>query len=156
MSLRASELWLDELVDAAEVDGEVIHAALTLDLDIDSNVTIVRRAATSARPQGVALDADQMFTIEEHEAQRMVLWSDAAPERVEFRVPAGRLSIWNVWRDDGAIHAWTGSAGMRRIELEDADADFGVRLVATDGHKGQSTDLEFDVLINGARRDFSS
>ncbi|MEM9468453.1 MAG: hypothetical protein AAGA90_24000 [Actinomycetota bacterium] len=148
---RASELWLEESADAAEVDGEIVHAALTVDLDIDSQVTIVRRSASTDRPQGVALDADQPFTIADQTGTRMVLWSDTAPASVDVRVPAGRLTIWNVWRDDGAIHAWTGSAGIRRIELDDADADFGVRLVAHDGHGGQGAALEVDVLISGAR-----
>lgn len=153
MSLRASDLWLEELADAAEVDGEIIHAALTVDLDIDSIVTIVRRQVSSTRPQGVAIDADHPMKVGDHTATRMVLWSDTAPDTVDIDVPAGRLTVWNVWRDDGAIQAWIGAAGMRRVELDgdEAGADFGVRLLATDGHDGSEIDLEFDVRISGAR-----
>ena len=150
MTLSAAELWLDELAEAAEIDGDVVHAAVTVDLDIDSLVTITRRAATDARPQGIALDADEPMTIGETDGRRLVLWSDSAPETVVVRVPAGRLTVWNVWRDDGAVRAWTGAAGIRRIELDDADADFGVRLSASDGHPGSDADLEVDLLITGA------
>jgi hypothetical protein len=150
MNPRASELWLDERTDAAEVDGDVVHAALTVDLDIDSVVTVRRRRASDARPQGLGLEADEPFTIGEHTANRMVLWSDTAPDDVEVHVPAGRLSLWNVWRDDGAVHAWIGWAGIRRVELDDADADFGIRLLATDGHDDTDVDLDVEVLISGA------
>ncbi|MEM9201149.1 MAG: hypothetical protein AAGC53_05800 [Actinomycetota bacterium] len=150
MSPRAAELWLDELTDTAEVDREVIHAALTLELDIDSRVTITRTHANADRVQGLAIDADHSFTIGDHDASRMVLWSDAAPEQVEVIVPAGRLTIWNVWREAGAVQAWIGAAGIRRIELDNPACDFGVRLLAFDGHKGSTPDLEVDICINAA------
>lgn len=150
--MTPSDLWLDELTDTAEIDGDTIHAALTVDLDIDSVVTIVFREVNPDRPQGIALDADHACSIGDQRAARMVLWADTAPESVELHVPAGRLTIWNVWRHDGAVHAWTGAAGIRRVELDDADADFGVRLLASDGYDDTELDLEFDVTISGARR----
>lgn len=147
----AADLWLDELTDAAELDGDVIHAAVTIDLDIDSIVTITRGLVGGERPQGIAVDADEPFLVAGERFSSVVLWSDTAPATVELRVGAGRLSIWNVWRTDGAIHAWTGSAGMRRLELDDHDSDFGIRLLARDGYDGDDVDLEFEVRINGDR-----
>lgn len=148
--MSASELWFEALTDAAEIDGDTIHAALTVDLDIDSVVTVAYRRVNPDRLQGIALDADHACTIADQHATRMVLWADTAPEVVEVHVPAGRLTIWNVWRDDGTMHAWTGAAGIRRVELDDAEADFGVRLLASDGYEDTDLDLEFDVTISGA------
>ena len=151
MSSRASDLWLEELTDAAEVDGEVVHAAVTIDLDIPSVVTVTRRFADDDRPQGVAIDTDAPMSVDDTESTSIVLWSDTAPETVDVFVPPGRMTIWNVWRDDGAVQAWIGHAGIRRIELDDADSDFGLRLVASDGHDDTDPDLEVEIRINGDR-----
>ena len=151
MSRLPAELWLDELAEAAEVGGEVVHAAVTIDLDIDSVVTLDRRRASADRPQGLAIDADRPFAIAGARTTRAVLWSDTAPDTVELRVAAGRLTVWNVWREDGAVHAWIGSAGIRRVELDDHDSDFALRLLASDGLGSDGPDLEIEMRIDGDR-----
>lgn len=150
MTPMASQQWLDGLTAAAEIEGEVVHAAVTLDLDIDSVVTIVRHHARDDRPQGIALDAEHPITIEDRRDTRLVLWSDTAPDRVQFHVPAGRLTIWNAWRDHGGVHAWIGAAGIRQVDLADTEADFGIGLLASDGYPGSDIDLKFDLFVSAA------
>ena len=56
--MSAAEQWLDELTEVAETDdGTVVFASVSLDLDIDSVITVRRRHASTDRAQGLALDA---------------------------------------------------------------------------------------------------
>lgn len=148
----ASEQWLVDLTDTAEIAGETVYAAVTLDLDIDSVVVIHRRHAGDERSQGLAIDTDRPFTIADRETSTAVLWSDTAPDTVELIASAGRLTLWNVWRHEGAVHAWIGDAGIRRVDVDDHDSDFALRLLATDGFGSASPTLEVEVQVNAAPR----
>ena len=142
MTPMASQQWLDGLTAAAEIEGEVVHAAVTLDLDIDSVVTVVRHHARDDRPQGIALDAEHPITIEDRRDTRLVLWSDTAPDRVQFHVPAGRLTIWNAW----TTAAFTPGSGLRSDKsISPTPKPTSVSGLAGDGYP-QDIDLEFDLV----------
>lgn len=141
--MSAAELWIDEGADAVEIDGDVVHAAVTVDLDVDSIVTVRRISASSDRRQGLALDADEPLSINGIDKPRLVLWADSAPDEVEAEAAAGRLTLWNVWEADGAAHAWVGAAGI----LLDTDDDEVTRLRASDGMGEFDVDLEVEITI---------
>lgn len=141
--MTAAELWVDEGTDVAEIDGEIVHAAVTVDLDVDSVVTVRRVEASSDRRQGLALDADTPMTINGIAKQRLVLWADSSPEEVVVEADAGRLTMWNVWETDGAVHAWVGAAGI----VLDTDDDEITRLRASDGMGEFGVDLEVEITI---------
>lgn len=146
----AAEQWLTDEVDVVEIDGEVVLATVTVDLDIDSVVTLRRTAVTTDRPQGLVLDADEPLRINDARATRFVLWTDTAPDEVRIEAPAGRLTVWNVWNEDGSVHAWIGAAGIRRKPMDAGDHDAAARFVASDGHPPLRADLEFELLIDAA------
>ncbi|MEC7507196.1 MAG: hypothetical protein VX510_10350, partial [Actinomycetota bacterium] len=110
--MTAAERWIDEHTDVVDDDGDTVHAAVTVDLNVDSIVTVRWIHASDERPQGLALDADQPLMVSDMTNTRMVLWNHSAPDEVEIVARAGRLTLWNVWETDGAVHAWVGAAGM--------------------------------------------
>lgn len=130
--------FTSEEVDQLEVDGQLIHAAVTVELAATTTITITRRCATNARLQGIVLDSPGRLRIGATTAKRIVLWADTAPEVVEVEAPGGRLSIWNVWRDE-IEQAWVGWAGIRLTHDDDGD----LLLSCSDGHEpGTTTDIE--------------
>ena len=141
--MSAAELWIDEHADAVEIDGETVHAAVTVDLDVDSLVTIRRVGAGTDRRQGLALDADEPLTINGISKPQLVLWADSSPDEVVVEADAGRLTMWNVWEADGAVHAWVGAAG---IVLDTGDDEL-TRLRASDGIGDFGVDLEVEITI---------
>ncbi|MEO0495124.1 MAG: hypothetical protein AAF081_17090 [Actinomycetota bacterium] len=145
--MTAALRWIDEQSDVVEDDdGEMVHAAVTVDLDIDSVVTIRRIDSNADRPQGLALDADVPIGVNGVESTRIVLWDHSSPDEVDLEVPAGRLTLWNVWETDGAVHAWVGAAG---IVLDEVDTDI-TRLRASDGIGHRTVDLEVEVRIRAS------
>lgn len=142
--MTAAELWIAEGADAVEVDGEIIHAAVTVDLDVDSVVTVRRTSAGGDRRQGLVLDADEPITVNGIAKPQFVLWADSSPDEVAVEVAAGRLTLWNVWEVDGAVHAWVGAAGI----LLDIDDDDITRLRASDGVDDFAVDLEVEITID--------
>lgn len=141
--MSAAELWVEEGAEAVEIDGELVHAAVTVDLDVDSVVTLRRIAASSDRRQGLALDADTALSVNGIDKPRLVLWNDSAPDEVEVKAVAGRLTLWNVWETDGAVHAWVGAAGI----VLDTDDEGVTRLRASDGMGEFGVDLEVEITI---------
>ena len=142
--MSAAERWIDEGADAVEVDGELVHAAVTVDLDVDSIVTVRRVSASSDRRQGLVLDADEPISVNGIDKQQLVLWADSSPDEVVADVAAGRLTLWNVWEADGAVHAWVGAAGI----LLDVEDDAVTRLRASDGLGAFDVDLEVEITID--------
>ena len=96
--MTAAERWIDEHTDVVDDDGDTVHAAVTVDLNVDSIVTVRWIHASDERPQGLALDADQPLMVGDMTNTRMVLWNHSAPDEVEIVARAGRLTLWNVWR----------------------------------------------------------
>lgn len=128
--MTAAERWIDEQTGSVDHDGDTVHAAVTVDLNVDSIVTVRRLHATDERPQGLALDADQSLMVGDVTNARMVLWSHSAPDEVEIVARAGRLTLWNVWEADGAVHAWVGAAGMLLDDPAGTPPAFGHRTVS--------------------------
>lgn len=141
--MTAAERWIDEHTDVVDDDGNTVHAAVTVDLNVDSIVTVRRIHASDGRPQGLALDADQPLVVGDVTNTRMVLWARSAPDEVEIAAQAGRLTLWNVWEADGAVHAWVGDAGI----LLDEAAGNTTRLRASDGFSDRTIDLEVEIHI---------
>lgn len=144
--MTAAERWMDEQSDVTEIDGELVHAAVTVDLDVDSIVRIRRLDADPDTRQGLVVDADAPLRVNGVDESRFVLWADVAPDEVEVHAPAGRLTFWNVWETDGAVHAWIGEAGIMLDELDDGTT----RLQASDGHGERTVDLEVEITIDAA------
>ena len=144
--MTAAERWIDEQTDVVDDDGDTVHAAVTVDLNVDSIVTVRWIHASDERPQGLALDADQPLMVGDMTNTRMVLWNHSAPDEVEIVARAGRLTLWNVWETDGAVHAWVGAAGM----LLDEAAGDTTRLRASDGFGDRTIDLEVEIRIRAA------
>ena len=94
--MTAAERWIDEQTGSVDHDGDTVHAAVTVDLNVDSIVTVRRIHATGERPQGLALDADQPLMVGDVTNTRMVLWSHSAPDEIEIVARAGRLSRGSV------------------------------------------------------------
>ena len=141
-----SEVWLQHQTDVADLDGEPIFAAITLDLEGPAVVTVIRTAVNPARPQGLVLDADEPLRVDGVEAPTLVLWSDTSPAELTFAAPPGRLAISHTWRDGDIVHAWTGWAGIARDD--DLDDPAVIRLVASDGHDELGSDLEVELRID--------
>ena len=123
--MTASERWIDEQTGSVDHDGDTVHAAVTVDLNVDSIVTVRRIHATGERPQGLALDADQPLMVGDVTNTRMVLWNHSAPDEVEIVARAGRLTLWNVWETDGAVHAWVGAAACSSTKPPGTPPAFG-------------------------------
>ncbi|HAB57838.1 MAG: hypothetical protein CL433_01860 [Acidimicrobiaceae bacterium] len=141
--MTAAERWIDEHTDVVDDDGDTVHAAVTVDLNVDSIVTVRRIHASDERPQGLALDADQPLAVGDVANTRMALWARSAPDEVEIAARAGRLTLWNVWEADGTVHAWVGAAGI----LLDEAAGNTTRLRASDGFGDRTIDLEVEIHI---------
>ena len=141
--MTAAERWIVERTNVVDDDGDSIHAAVTVDLNVDSIVTVRRIHASDERPQGLALDADQPLAVGDVANTRMALWARSAPDEVEIAARAGRLTLWNVWEADGTVHAWVGAAGI----LLDEAAGNTTRLRASDGFGDRTIDLEVEIHI---------
>ena len=50
--MTAAERWIDEHTDVVDDDGDTVHAAVTVDLNVDSIVTVRWIHASDERPQG--------------------------------------------------------------------------------------------------------
>ena len=104
----------------------------------ESTITVSRESATTDRVQGLVLDADHPLVVGEVRSDRIVLWSDNAPDSMEVvTTEAGQIRIWNVWRDGDLIQAWQGHAVMF---VDDEGEDLG--LSCRDGHEDQGCSLK--------------
>lgn len=137
MTATADRFTAEE-VDELEIDGQVVRSVITLDLAQTTKVTVSRRLTSPHRTQGVVLDSSDRLLVGEVASKRLVLWSDTAPELVDVEASAGRLSVWNVWRDE-IDQAWVGWSGIRLGPAEEA----GIILRCSDGHPpGNTVDIE--------------
>ncbi len=141
-----ADRFTSEEADQLEIDGQVIHAAITVKLAANTTITVTRRSATSSRPQGIVFDSSGRLRVGTTTSKRIVLWADTAPKTVEVEAPSGRLSIWNVWRDD-IEQAWLGWAGIRLTHTNQGD----LLLDCSDGHEpGTATDIEVALSFDPA------
>lgn len=141
-----ADRFTSEDTDQVEVDGQLIHAAVTVELAATTTITITRRSATRTRPEGIVLASSGRLQLGATTAKRIVLWADTAPEAVEVEAPRGRLSIWNVWRDE-IEQAWVGWAGIRLTHEDNGD----LLLSCSDGHEpGTATDIEVTLNFDPA------
>ncbi len=140
-----AELWLQHQTDVAELNGELLHAAVRLEIDKPATLTIRRASANPERPQGLVLDSDEPLTIGDTTTPRLVLWSDTALAEVSLAVPPGRITFSHAWRDADIVHAWTGWAGI--VRHDDPDDPSHIRLTASDGHGSVTADLEVDIHL---------
>jgi len=140
-----SEQWVENGSGVAEHDGVDAHAAITLDLDQASTVRFTWLDAHRSRVQGLCVAADDDLVCGEVISTRFSFWNDNAPPEFEIQAPAGPLTIWNVWADEGSVHAWVGAAGIRRESIDDSDHRW--RLIASDGHDSFSEDLTVEVEV---------
>jgi len=134
----SADRFTAEEVDELEIDGQLVHSVITLDLAHTTTVSVTRRLTSPHRTQGVVLDSSDRLLVGGVSSTRLVLWSDTAPEYVEVEALPGRLSVWNVWRDE-IDQAWIGWSGIRLIPVDEA----GLILRCSDGHPpGDTVDIE--------------
>ena len=50
--MTAAERWIDEQTGSVDHDGDTVHAAVTVDLNVDSIVTVRRIHAQANGPRG--------------------------------------------------------------------------------------------------------
>jgi len=137
MTATADRFTAEE-VDELEINGQLVHSVITLDLAHTTNVTVSRLLTSPHRIQGVVLDSSHRLLVGGVASKRFVLWSDTAPELVEVEASAGRLSVWNVWHDE-IDQAWVGWSGIRLSAPDDAH----IILRCSDGHPpGDTVDIE--------------
>ncbi len=141
--------FLADQVDHIEIDGQTVHSAVVFELTEVTKITAKRVAHNGQRPEGLVLESSTPIEVAGVKAKRIALWSDTAPEVVELTASAGRLMIWNVWRDDEIEHAWVGWAGIRRTDHEDTPGEDRITLHCSDGHPpsgpvGIEVDLTFE------------
>lgn len=111
-------------------------------LDQPTELTLRRGIHSDLRDQGILLRHRRALTVGDTSAKEIVLWSTTAPIEVTVSVPAGSLMVWNVWRDNGAMHGLLGDAEIREIALPDGT----VMLECSDGHApSESTDLRIEL-----------
>jgi len=135
MTATADRFTAEE-VDRLEIDGQPVHSLITVELEQQTTITVVRHSTNPERTQGVMLDSTGRLLIGGVGAGRFVLWADTAPGQVEIEAQAGRISIWNVWRDD-IEQAWVGWSGIRPTFDEDE-----LILRCSDGHEpGDAADI---------------
>ena len=119
-------------------------------LDEPTQLTIRRGLHSDQRDQGIVLRHRRAMAVanlldENVSAKELVLWSTTAPNEVTVSVPAGPLIVWNVWRDNGAMHGLLGDAEIRDFELPDG----AVMLECSDGYApGESTDLRIELRFD--------
>jgi hypothetical protein len=100
-----------------EMDGRTVWAIYDLPVPADRG-RVQFESVAGERAQGVALaSSGSPLEVNGATANDIRLWSDTAPELIEFGVSdrsrLQRLRVWNVWRTrHGAEDAWTGNFGM--------------------------------------------
>lgn len=114
-------------------------------LDQATELTVRRGIHSDIRDQGLLLRHRRAMTVGDVSAKEIVLWSNTAPIGVTLRVPAGSLTMWNVWRDNGAVHGLLGDSEIREIEMPDGS----VMLECSDGYApAESTDLRVELQFD--------
>ncbi len=126
------------------------RTSLEFDFTVPTEVTVRRGIHSDIRDQGMLLRHRRTMTVGDVSAKELVLWSTTAPNEVTVSVPAGSLVVWNVWRDNGAMHGLLGDAEIRRFELPDG----GLMLECSDGYAPrESTDLRVELHFDPAPTD---
>lgn len=124
--------------------------SLEFSLAVPTVVTVRRGIQSDLRDQGIVLRHRRTMSVGEVSAKELVLWATTAPNEVTISVPAGALVVWNVWRDNGAMHGLLGDAEIREFGLPDG----GVMLECSDGYApSESTDLRVEVHFDPALTD---
>ncbi len=114
-------------------------------LTATTTVTIRRGIHSDQRDQGILLRHRRPMTVGDVSARELVLWSTTAPIEAEVTVPPGALMVWNVWRDNGAMHALLGDAEIRETELPGG----ALMLECSDGFApSESTDLRVELRFD--------
>lgn len=127
--------------------SSITQHSVEFSLSLPTNVTIRRELHSDRREQGILLHHRRAMRVGDISAKELVLWSTTAPMAVTVCVPAGSLIVWNVWRDNGAMHGLLGNAEIRTIELPNG----GVLLECCDGHApSASTDLRVELSFDSA------
>jgi len=117
-------------------------------LAFPTQVTVRRELHSDLRDQGLLLRHRQAMTVGDISAKELVLWSTTSPIEVTVFVPVGSLIVWNVWRDNAAMHGLLGNAMIRDFELPDG----AVMLECSDGHAPrESTDLRVELRFDPGR-----
>ncbi|MBT5582060.1 MAG: hypothetical protein HOJ56_17270, partial [Acidimicrobiaceae bacterium] len=73
-------------------------------LAFPTQVTVRRELHSDLRDQGLLLRHRRAMTVGDISAKELVLWSTTSPIEVTVFVPVGSLIVWNVWRDNAAMH----------------------------------------------------
>ena len=117
-------------------------------LAFPTQVTVRREIHSDLRDQGLLLRHRRAMTVGDISAKELVLWSTTSPIEVTVFVPVGSLIVWNVWRDNAAMHGLLGNAMIRDFELPDG----AVMLECSDGHAPrESTDLRVELRFDPGR-----
>ena len=120
MEKPLSKLFEEARSTCVEWQGQQIWGLYEISAPSELSVEIFRSKPSPV--QGLCLKAyGGVLSINDIEAQSMLIWTDTAPESVTVRFKSdesrdARLKIWNVWRGKvGGVdvtQAWLGNAGM--------------------------------------------
>lgn len=117
MTLLMQERFQRAAALSVEMDGRTVWAIYDLPVAAGRG-RIHFDSVAGERAQGIALaSTGSPLEVNGATANDFRLWSDTAPESIEFAVhDRSRLPyfrVWNVWRTrHGAEDAWTGNFGM--------------------------------------------
>ena len=125
-----------------EIDGKVLCQVWRDDVT-GERLRVDRRHATTARRQGLVVEADVDLSVAGRVAHRLVLWADTSPESVEIEVAGPtEIRVWNVWSDGEMTHAWL---GWSSIQVE-TDGE-STTLTCSDGHRSDADGPDLVVAI---------
>ena len=128
--------------------NSIAQRSVEFSLTVPTQVTVRREIHSDLRDQGILLRHRRPMAVGDISAKELVLWSTTSPMEVTVFVPAGSLMVWNVWRDNAAMHGLLGNAVIRDFELPDG----GVMLECSDGHAPkESTDLRVELRFDPER-----
>lgn len=147
MAETLAEIFEREQSDTVHHRGRIVKAVVRVPVRDGATVTVLRRQATDARPQGIKLAVDNgVLDVNGHRAPGVVLWSTTSPAEVTLVVrgeDVTSLEVWNCWSLGGVDTAWIGNAG-----IVTRAAGTGVVLRCSDGvGEADYADLEVEIQV---------
>lgn len=100
-----------------DVDGHDVFSLYEVDLNGVEVIHVETIEFDVGVEQGVRFKvAKGEFLINGQQMKEAVVWMGTAPPKFDIQIkPSARngvLKVWNCWKIDGVVQAWTGNAGM--------------------------------------------
>jgi hypothetical protein len=126
MVMSFSQKFIENRGQSFELDGKLVHAICQLNLEEGVNIFNFQRISNKlGLICGLRIKILKgEFTVNKSVGKETILWSDTSPTNVEIVIKSRKncvLKIWNVWKHDALINAWSGNAGMH---IEKTDEGF--------------------------------